>query len=97
MKPHSMQKRTTRAAFVLGFALLPGAWLTAAPTHAAPQLGRRSVSDELGPLVDITREQELAVENGLRWLAKDQNQDGSWTANIGFKLNSTYRITAQGR
>ncbi len=41
--------------------------------------------------------QEEAVERGLAWLAKHQETNGSWSANVGFKLNSTYRITARDR
>ena len=50
-----------------------------------------------GNLVRITPEQERAVERGLAWLSQHQNADGSWTADVGFKLNSTYRITAKQR
>lgn len=49
------------------------------------------------PLVRITPEQEAAVERGLAWLADHQNEDGSWTADVGFKLNSTYRVTTRER
>lgn len=31
-----------------------------------------------------------AVERGLDWLAKKQNENGSWTCRIGCKLNETY-------
>lgn len=31
-----------------------------------------------------------AIENGLNWLAKNQNENGSWTCRIGCKLNETY-------
>jgi squalene cyclase len=46
--------------------------------------------------IEVTREHEQAVERGLEWLAAHQNADGSWTAKIGFKLNSDYRETAEG-
>jgi len=50
-----------------------------------------------GSLVRITPEQERAVERGLAWLSQHQNANGSWTADVGFKLNSTYRITTKQR
>ncbi|MFT5049021.1 MAG: squalene cyclase [Chlamydiales bacterium] len=52
---------------------------------------------DAGPLVDITREQELATEAGLRWLVDHQNADGSWTSKVGFKLNNTYKFTISDR
>jgi hypothetical protein len=45
--------------------------------------------------IEVTRAHEEAVERGLEWLAAHQNPDGSWTAKIGFKLNSDYRETAE--
>ncbi len=89
--------RRARGAGLLCAALLAVALPAVALPAGAQQRGRRFVDDDLGPLVDITREQEVAVENGLHWLAQHQNPDGSWTASIGFKLNSTYRVTAHGR
>tara|TARA_R110002126_G_scaffold4409_38_gene23309 strand:+ start:3488 stop:4696 length:1209 start_codon:yes stop_codon:yes gene_type:complete len=46
-----------------------------------------------GPLVEITREQEQAVNRGLVWLANHQLKNGAWKADVGFKLNSNYRVT----
>lgn len=41
---------------------------------------------------DLYSEQiDRAVQNGLRWLANHQNEDGSWTNKIGYKLNETVR------
>lgn len=45
--------------------------------------------------IEVTPEHEQSVERGLEWLAAHQNEDGSWTAKIGFKLNSDYRETAE--
>jgi len=45
--------------------------------------------------IEVTPEHQAAVERGLQWLASHQNPDGSWTAKIGFKLNSDYRETAE--
>jgi len=45
-------------------------------------------------LVEITAEQEAAVERGLAWLAENQTPDGSWSSKVGFKLNNNYRYTS---
>ncbi|MFT7668814.1 MAG: squalene cyclase [Planctomycetota bacterium] len=45
------------------------------------------------PLV-VTPKQKQAVDKGLRWLANEQNKDGSWTAKIGYKLNNDYNFTS---
>lgn len=60
---------------------------------AAPQepAGRES------QVLVVTPEQAEAVERGLAWLADHQNADGSWTAKIGYKLNSEYRYTEDQR
>jgi squalene cyclase len=44
--------------------------------------------------IDITPQQARAVEQGLAWLAANQNADGSWTAKIGYKLNNDYNFTS---
>lgn len=46
--------------------------------------------------VRITDEQERATESGLEWLARHQNEDGSWTGGVGYKLNDRYRTTREG-
>jgi hypothetical protein len=51
---------------------------------------------EAAPIA-VTQEHALAVDRGLSWLAANQNPDGSWTGNIGFKLNTDYTITAKDR
>ncbi len=33
-----------------------------------------------------------AVDKALRWLQKQQNADGSWTGDVGFKLNQSYMV-----
>jgi Prenyltransferase and squalene oxidase repeat len=43
---------------------------------------------------DITPESVAAVDRALAWLASTQNPDGSWTADVGFKLNQNYEVTA---
>jgi hypothetical protein len=44
--------------------------------------------------VDILPEQIAAVGRGLQWLADHQNEEGSWTAKIGYKLNNDYNFTS---
>lgn len=80
---------------------LPGAWLfvasfvLAAPSSARQIAPPRSFANiDNGPLVEITEEQERAVEAGLRWLAQNQQANGSWTSDIGYKLNESYRRSA---
>ncbi|MCA8942073.1 MAG: terpene cyclase/mutase family protein [Planctomycetes bacterium] len=50
-------------------------------------------SSEVGRAL-ITRDVLAAVSDGLAWLASQQSEDGYWTQDVGFKLNSSYRITA---
>ena len=46
--------------------------------------------------VRITAEQERATKRALAWLARAQNDDGSWDGTVGFKLNNGYRTTREG-
>jgi hypothetical protein len=65
---------------------------------AAPAIPQdRSLKARNETLVEITPGQVAAVENGLRWLANNQGKDGSWKADVGFKLNDRYKETAQER
>ena len=48
-------------------------------------------------LIVVTPEHARAVDDGLAWLAEHQEPDGSWSASIGFKLNTDYEITAKDR
>ncbi|MCB9899502.1 MAG: terpene cyclase/mutase family protein [Planctomycetes bacterium] len=43
---------------------------------------------------DITHASVEAVDRALEWLAEHQNDDGSWTGDIGFKLNQDYEVSA---
>ncbi|MEN8151882.1 MAG: prenyltransferase/squalene oxidase repeat-containing protein [Planctomycetota bacterium] len=44
---------------------------------------------------ELSAQGVAAIEKGLAWLAKHQNPDGSWTANVGYKLNETYVIETE--
>ena len=44
----------------------------------------------------IDTETRAAIERGLRYLARTQNPDGSWTSNAGIKVNEEYQITPGG-
>jgi len=42
---------------------------------------------------EISSESVRAVDNALDYLASIQNDDGSWTADVGYKLNQSYEIS----
>ncbi len=67
-----------------------------AASFAAPVAAQdgQTVSSREDDPVAITPEQMRAVDRGLAWLASNQNSDGSWSADIGFKLNQGYQATA---
>jgi len=67
-----------------------------AEAHSQQPAGTSSADSLAGPSI-VTPAQRLAVERGLVWLADEQNQDGSWTARIGYKLNSGYEYTVADR
>ena len=46
--------------------------------------------------ITITPQQDAGIQAGLAWLAERQNEDGSWTAKIGYKLNDDYDYTNVG-
>lgn len=52
-----------------------------------------SDEDEIDGIL-VTPEQMAAVDRGLAYLASIQDESGSWTADIGYKLNNGYRETA---
>ncbi|MEM9802145.1 MAG: prenyltransferase/squalene oxidase repeat-containing protein [Planctomycetota bacterium] len=74
---------------------LLGAALLTAPAASA-QGGALPETRRSGLGVSITPEQERATELGLAWLSKEQNENGSWTGAVGFKLNDRYRTTREG-
>lgn len=72
-----------------GAALALLALAPAAPTAQQGPGGDRST------LEAVTEEQARAVERGLAWLAERQEPDGSWIADVGFKLNEEYQVTGR--
>lgn len=42
--------------------------------------------------VSVDRQAMRAVMAGLEWLKEHQNADGSWTGDVGFKLNQKYEV-----
>lgn len=71
-------------------------WLTVLAVLVGSSLSARAqltLAGDVDP-VAITEEQVRAVERGLAWLAAQQNDDGSWSGDIGFKLNQSYSATA---
>jgi len=90
-------KRFLRQALSLALLAVPAAAGTAstplADGSAEPQQPSFDPVRDDAPIV-VTPEHSRAVERGLAWLADTQNDDGSWTAKIGFKLNTGYEYTA---
>jgi hypothetical protein len=78
--------------------LITGALAALTPTPATAQDGYRQTYHvrDAAPIT-VTDEHAAAVERGLAWLSRNQNVDGSWTSHIGYKLNTGYEITADGR
>jgi hypothetical protein len=65
------------------------------PVAAAPIAAAAALALPGGGDSDITPESIAAVERALTRLAATQNLDGSWTADVGFKLNQSYEVTAE--
>jgi hypothetical protein len=64
--------------------------LAAAPAAQRP---RSQPVDEVDNWA-VTEELKDAVNRGLDWLASQQDPRGFWSQDIGFKLNTDYRVTA---
>ncbi|MCI0339685.1 MAG: terpene cyclase/mutase family protein [Planctomycetales bacterium] len=79
-----------RRAILVGATLLCGM----GPAPAAPDDVPARPAD--APRVERNEKVRRAVERGLAYLASTQNPDGSWTAKIGYKLNSDYRVDRIG-
>jgi squalene cyclase len=62
------------------------------PRATAQESGSRESA-----VIVVTPEQSKAVERGLAWLQSTQGEDGSWTAKIGYKLNTDYKYTEDSR
>jgi hypothetical protein len=66
--------------------------LTVLAASLAPaQQGKRAPSEVMQWA--ITPELKAKVANGLKWLADHQSPAGYWAQDIGFKLNTDYRVT----
>jgi len=59
-----------------------------APAKKTPGLTRPKVKE-------LSAEGVEAIRKGLAWLARNQNKDGSWTADVGYKLNEGYVVEKQ--
>lgn len=58
---------------------------------ALPAQGKRAPSEVMQWA--ITPELRAAAANGLKWLAEHQSPAGYWAQDVGFKLNTDYRVT----
>jgi prenyltransferase beta subunit len=84
--------RPTFLALLLSVLLLPA---LARAQGAPPDLEAEDTERDKGHFVEITPAVVSAIDAGLAYLARSQNPDGSWTSNVGFKLNASYQITKQ--
>ena len=46
---------------------------------------------------ELTREAQVAIDRGLRFLVSRQDSDGFWRCDVGYKLNVSYKVTAAGK
>ncbi|MGQ0551739.1 MAG: prenyltransferase/squalene oxidase repeat-containing protein [Planctomycetota bacterium] len=83
----------------LSVTLLVGAVAAQAPATAVPSAPPSAPMPAPMPAQDedITPASILAVERALAYLAETQNADGTWTADVGFKLNQSYQVTVDDR
>lgn len=81
-----MTKRPLTIARRVGIALLVALGVPAAGTARA--------AEAIPSSGDITEASIVGVERALQWLAEHQNGDGSWSADIGYKLNQNYEVTS---
>jgi hypothetical protein len=69
---------------VAGLGLAWGAFAPDASSQEGPPGG------DTGSMA--TPESRRAAERGLEWLVRNQQEDGSWLCDVGFKLNDTYKV-----
>lgn len=70
---------------------------TPAPRNGGSSQGARTVifNDGEGAF-EIDERVVKSVERGLKWLADRQQDNGSWIADVGFKLNEGYHVNEEG-
>ncbi len=62
---------------------------------AAPMAQDAGAATEAFRGVRITADQERSTTRGLEWLAGNQNADGSWDGDVGYKRNESYVTTRE--
>jgi hypothetical protein len=67
------------------------AWFSAAAQDEYPQQPQAQPRPQgrLRP-GDFDSQVKARIKRGLDWLAKEQQEDGSWTCKVGYKLNNSY-------
>ncbi len=91
MQPAPTRIRTLSLAS--GLPLLLAGVMSALPAEGSAQERRRTSNQA----PQITASQRAAVKRGLIWLADQQNSEGGWTQDIGFKLNTGYEVQVPKR
>jgi len=61
----------------------------------APAIGQERLDRSSGDADLLTAESRRAAEQGLAWLATQQDPAGHWRQHVGFKLNTDYNIQSQ--
>ncbi len=107
-----MKRTILLAALGAPIPLALGALVPSPPASPAPavQSGGRATQQDRAKLPDAGRgagrapeaweiddRVVVAVERGLSWLAGQQQPDGSWQGDVGFKLNNGYDVLPEGR